>query len=206
MTSSRSARVTARRGRVRVLSPEGRRKRPRGPAARPGADQGVVRLARTRDPGSGRRHRPCERADHRPDLPDTGGRRVTLFAGESGRLKWAERQPNEPAGSAIDAERDHLSAVVKRIEAAVSAAAADRGVRARAASLREPSRARGSRRAKPGERERQLLSSVRTNPGFLAVGHARAIGVEPQQAYVPLKRLVAKGAIVKRNGRYNMNP
>lgn len=31
-----------------------------------------------------------------PDLPDRGGRWVTVLSVEAGRLKWAERLPNEP--------------------------------------------------------------------------------------------------------------
>ena len=62
------------------------------------------------------------------------------------------------------------------------------------------------KRARPGERERQLIASIESNPGAAVADHARALGVRPQQLYPLLHRLEAGGRITKSDDGYRLAP
>jgi hypothetical protein len=63
---------------------------------------------------------------------------------------------------------------------------------------------RTSRRAKPGERQKQLLASIRRHPNRSVAEHADQIGIKPQQAYPLLKQLTSVGKLAKTDSGYRV--
>ena len=110
----------------------------------------------------------------------------------------------------IDRERQQLLDAVAQLDTliedqasstATAAKATVRRTRSRGAS--KTKRSGGTRKRAPrGEREKQLLSSIKSNPDYRVSEHARQVGVSPQQLYPLLNRLVSKDAIVKKDNKY----
>jgi hypothetical protein len=106
----------------------------------------------------------------------------------------------------IDAERDQLNAAIKQLEAVAGASSrvAPRSSRNSSSGTRRK-RSTGSRkRARRGQREQELLSSIKSHPDYRVSDHARQVGVSPQQLYPLLNRLIAKDAIVKKDSKYQL--
>jgi predicted Rossmann fold nucleotide-binding protein DprA/Smf involved in DNA uptake len=61
---------------------------------------------------------------------------------------------------------------------------------------RRPAR-RTTKRAARGERQKQLLDSIRRNPSYKATEHAKAIGISPNQVYSLANKLQEQGKITK---------
>ncbi len=53
------------------------------------------------------------------------------------------------------------------------------------------------KRAKPGQREKQLLNSVSKHPDYKPSEHAKAIGVSPNQVYSLARKLQKEGKLTK---------
>lgn len=56
---------------------------------------------------------------------------------------------------------------------------------------------RTRKRAPRGQREKQLLDSIRKHPDYKQADHAREIGVEPNQVYGLVNRLSKDGRVKK---------
>lgn len=69
---------------------------------------------------------------------------------------------------------------------------------------RAPGRPKGSKtrkkRAPRGQREKQLLASIKKNPKYTQSEHARAIGIEPNQVYALVAKLTKDGKVKKSKG------
>ena len=101
----------------------------------------------------------------------------------------------------IDDERGRLERALAELGSGSSGTR--RSGRTSAAKPRGRSRSRSTgKRAPRGQREDQLLSSIRSNPDYRVSQHAREIGVSAQQLYPLLRRLSDKSLISKANGRY----
>ena len=64
----------------------------------------------------------------------------------------------------------------------------------------KPSKApapQAKKRAKPGQREKQLLASIKAHPDYKQADHAREIGVKPSQVYGLVTKLSKDGKIRK---------
>jgi len=111
----------------------------------------------------------------------------------------------------IDRERAQLVAALEQLEgleeSSPAAATSKRSTRARGRTRGSSSRksSNGRRKRAPrGEREKQLLNSIGTNPGYRVSEHAREVGVKPQQLYPILNRLVTNDVITKKDDRYEL--
>jgi hypothetical protein len=106
----------------------------------------------------------------------------------------------------IDAERDQLKAAIKQLEAVAgtSSQPASKSSRNSASRTRSKGSTGSRKRARRGQREKQLLSSIKANPDYRVSDHARQVGVSPQQLYPLLNRLVAKDVVVKKDSRYRV--
>jgi hypothetical protein len=98
---------------------------------------------------------------------------------------------------------------LRRAISSLSEGSAGAAAKSSPSKLRAGRSARSKPRAKPrakrarrGEREGQLLASIKAHPENSVSQHARAIGVSPQQAYPLLKRLGAAGRIEKTASGY----
>jgi transcriptional regulator with GAF, ATPase, and Fis domain len=60
-----------------------------------------------------------------------------------------------------------------------------------------PTRARTRKRAPRGQREKQLLASIKKHPDYKQADHAREIGVKPSQVYGLVNRLSKDGKVKK---------
>lgn len=56
---------------------------------------------------------------------------------------------------------------------------------------------RSRKRAKPGEREKQLLASIKKHPDFKQAEHAKAMGVSSNQVYGLVNKMTKAGTIKK---------
>lgn len=63
-------------------------------------------------------------------------------------------------------------------------------------------KAQAAKRARPGEREAQLLASMKKSPSKSVAEHAASIGISAQQAYPLLKRLQSAGKVAKSKDGY----
>lgn len=90
----------------------------------------------------------------------------------------------------IDRERGQLEQALTRLGAGAIRAATP---------ARRRSRGGSGRRAPRGRRREQVLDQIRAQPGAPIADLAKAIGVAPQQLYPIVHRLLASGAIVKRD-------
>jgi predicted transcriptional regulator len=62
------------------------------------------------------------------------------------------------------------------------------------------------KRAKPGQREKQLLASVSKHPEYRPSEHAKAIGVSANQVYAVAAKLQKEGKLTKTaKGTYKVN-
>jgi hypothetical protein len=109
----------------------------------------------------------------------------------------------------LDGERAQLvTAIAQLDEAAKGSSSSSKPATRRSGSRRSgTSKTRTSRgtrrkRAPRGERENQLLSSIKSNPDYRVSDHARAVGVKPQQLYPILNRLSSEKRIAKKDDRY----
>ena len=111
----------------------------------------------------------------------------------------------------LDRERQQLLEAIGQLDNLVTEKKASGGASKRRAATRsngaDPTKSakRSStsrKRAPRGEREKQLLMSIKTNPDYRVSEHAREVGVSPQQLYPLLNRLVARDAIEKKDKRY----
>jgi predicted Rossmann fold nucleotide-binding protein DprA/Smf involved in DNA uptake len=98
----------------------------------------------------------------------------------------------------LDAERDQLTKALERLQDVGTPARAGRSAARSRGGVR---RSRG-KRAPRGEREKQLLASIKADPQRRVSDHARRIGVRPQQLYPILNRLIEQEKIEKAGGRY----
>lgn len=90
----------------------------------------------------------------------------------------------------------------RRLERALEALAGSAAPRRPSAPA---SGGRSRRRVRSGDRHRQFVASVRTNPDHRLADHARAIGVAPQYLANLARKLVATGEIEKvGRGRYRV--
>ena len=113
----------------------------------------------------------------------------------------------------IDRERRQLLEAIGQLDALieVEGPATGRGSRRGRKRVRTASTGNGKKRrprrrsrAPRGEREKQLLKSIKAHPDYRVSEHAREVGVSPQQLYPLLRRLVDKNAIVKEDSRYTV--
>lgn len=110
----------------------------------------------------------------------------------------------------IDAEREQIIQAIEQLDGVMKKSSAGSPTRARRTSTNNRRRGHtkpsgGTRkRARRGEREKQLLSSIQANPDYRVSDHAREVGVSPQQLYPLLNRLVAKDVIVKKDRKYRL--
>ena len=77
-------------------------------------------------------------------------------------------------------------------------------VRASAPPAKRAKATAHAKRAGRGQREQQLLRSLKAHPDFRVADHARAMGVKPQQLYPILRRLSQRGTVAKNDGRYTV--
>lgn len=63
---------------------------------------------------------------------------------------------------------------------------------------KKPKRSR--KRAKPGEREKQLLASIKKHPDYKQAEHAKAIGISSNQVYGLVNKMTTAGTIKKTKG------
>lgn len=63
----------------------------------------------------------------------------------------------------------------------------------------KPERTR--KRAKPGEREKQLLASIKKHPNYTQTEHAKAMGIGSNQVYGLVSKLTQAGTIKKSRNR-----
>lgn len=62
-------------------------------------------------------------------------------------------------------------------------------------------RQRSRKRAKPGEREKQLLASIKRHPNYKQADHAKAMGVSSTQVYGLVAKMTKAGTIKKSRNR-----
>jgi hypothetical protein len=62
------------------------------------------------------------------------------------------------------------------------------------------SRARTRKRAPRGQREKQLLASIKAHPDYKQADHASEIGVKPNQVYGLVNKLSKDGKVKKSKG------
>jgi hypothetical protein len=103
----------------------------------------------------------------------------------------------------LDEERAQLLKVLERLNDTAASKPGSAGSNNHVAHL---SRGRGSsgRRARRGQRERELLASIEADSGRRVSDHARQIGVSPQQLYPIIKRLTEQDRLEKVEGRYRL--
>ena len=66
-------------------------------------------------------------------------------------------------------------------------------------------RSRARKRAPRGQREKQLLASIKKHPDYKQSDHAREIGVKPNQVYGLVSRLSKDGKVKKsKDGRLSL--
>jgi predicted Rossmann fold nucleotide-binding protein DprA/Smf involved in DNA uptake len=103
----------------------------------------------------------------------------------------------------LDEEREQLLKVLERLNDTAAPKPGSAGSNNQVARL---SRGRGSsgRRARRGQRERELLASIEADSSRRVSDHARQIGVSPQQLYPIIKRLTEQQRLEKVEGRYRL--
>lgn len=109
----------------------------------------------------------------------------------------------------LDSEREQLAKALARLEDIdkPSGSSSRRGSRSsgrRRSSGRSKRGKLGGKRAPRGEREKQLINSIKSDPSRRVSDHARQIGVRPQQLYPILNRLVETDKLEKAKGRYQL--
>ncbi len=124
----------------------------------------------------------------------------------------------------IDQERSHLVSALDRLKdlgdggnAAVTVADApapaerstrpSRSVRKKPGKGRKTSRTRhssGKHRAPRGQREAQLIESIKAHPGLRVSEYANQVGVKPQQLYPILDRLMERDMVEKQDRTYSL--
>ncbi len=127
----------------------------------------------------------------------------------------------------IDQERAQLLAALERLNelpsgsttrAATAAETSKRGSKSRGprrtarTAKRQSGRSSRSRssangkghRAARGQREQQLVSSIKANPGLRVSEYARRVGVKPQQLYPILDRLMERDMVEKTDRTYKL--
>jgi transposase-like protein len=97
----------------------------------------------------------------------------------------------------LDEARERLVGALAELEGG-----SRRRVRSSSSSGAPSRRARRSSRARPGEREQQLLASIRSNPDHRVTDHAGELDISPQQLYPVLRRLEQKSQIEKAGRGY----
>lgn len=102
----------------------------------------------------------------------------------------------------IEAERARLEEALEGLGQSVKARPA--ATRRSASKRSTPARGSRSPRAPRGERERQLLKSIRKSPERRISDHARAVGVRPQQLYPLLRRLQSSGKIERTESGFRL--
>jgi hypothetical protein len=103
----------------------------------------------------------------------------------------------------IDRERKQLTAAIEQLDGLGQTGPAGNGRRSSRRSTRSRRTARkAGKRAPRGEREKQLLSSIKAHPDYRVADHAREVGVSPQQLYPLLNRLASQDKIVKKDSKY----
>lgn len=103
----------------------------------------------------------------------------------------------DTARSAIEDRLRELREEEKRLVGALKAlgGAVGRTVQ-RDGGAKQPN-TRSRKRAKRGERERQLLASIRQHPNYKQADHARAMGVSSSQVYSLVGKLTKAGVVKK---------
>jgi hypothetical protein len=101
----------------------------------------------------------------------------------------------------LDAEREQLTKALERLQD-VGGSTPSRSRRRSSGSATRRRSGSGRKRAPRGEREKQLLVSLKSHPDRRVSDHAREIGVRPQQLYPILNRLIKEDKVEKAGGRY----
>lgn len=111
------------------------------------------------------------------------------------------RQILEARLAELEAEAERVRDALARLRTPAAPRAAT--VSARKSRGRAGGRSsRRRRRARPGERERQLYESISAHPERRVTDHARELGVRPQQLYPLLHRLEAAKRVEKHGSGY----
>ena len=92
----------------------------------------------------------------------------------------------------LDRERDQLREALAHLGGS--------SARRRRGPGRPPGRS--GKRAGRGQRQAEFLEQVQANPGASVPDLAREMGVQPQQLYAIVRRLIAGGALAKRDGTF----
>lgn len=106
----------------------------------------------------------------------------------------------EQAASAIQERLTEITKERRQLESALSSLKGERRGPGRprgSSNGKKPATRRRRKRAKRGQREAQLTTSIQANPDFKPADHAREIGISPNQIYGLVTKMSEAGTVAK---------